>query len=93
MQFVGYYLVFASLIVPALMTKGYAVRSGLGLLVIIGVTGHATGLVFSALLDLPSGAVIALRLKLATQKIGMNSVEKDNQDLANLHVSPGSVRF
>lgn len=57
-QLVGVYLVFASLIVPALATIGYSVKSGLGLSVIIGVSGYASGLIVSALLDLPSGAVI-----------------------------------
>lgn len=57
-QLVGVYLVFASLIVPALATAGYPVKSGLGLSVLIGISGYATGLILSALLDLPSGAVI-----------------------------------
>ena len=71
-QLVGVYLVFASLIIPALATIGYAGKSGQGLSVIIGVSGYAAGLVLSALLDLPSGAVIvwtiaasALLIKLA----------------------------
>jgi len=57
-QLVGVYLVFASLIVPALATIGYTTKSGFGLSVIIGTCGYASGLVLSALLDLPSGAVI-----------------------------------
>jgi len=57
-QLVGVYLVFASLIIPALASIGYAVKSGLGISVIVGVSGYAAGLVLSALLDLPSGAVI-----------------------------------
>jgi zinc/manganese transport system permease protein len=57
-QLVGVYLVFASLIVPALASAGYSPRSGLGLSVAIGISGYAAGLVLSALLDLPSGAVI-----------------------------------
>ena len=57
-QLVGVYLVFASLIVPALATIGYTTKSGFGLSVIIGACGYASGLVLSALLDLPSGAVI-----------------------------------
>ena len=57
-QLVGVYLVFASLIIPALATFGYAVKSGLGLSMAIGISGYAAGLVLSALLDLPSGAVI-----------------------------------
>ncbi len=57
-QLVGVYLVFASLIIPALATIGCSGKSGYGLPVIIGVSGYAAGLVLSALLDLPSGAVI-----------------------------------
>jgi len=60
-QLVGVYLVFASLIIPALAvrrcTAGAMFR---GLLV--GVCGYAVGLLMSALLDLPSGAVIVLAL-------------------------------
>ena len=57
-QLVGVYLVFASLIVPALAAIGHTKKSGFSLSVIIGVCGYASGLVLSALLDLPSGAVI-----------------------------------
>jgi zinc/manganese transport system permease protein len=57
-QLVGVYLVFASLIIPALATIGYNGKPALGLSVIIGVIGYAAGLILSALLDLPSGAVI-----------------------------------
>lgn len=71
-QLVGVYLVFASLIVPALATIGRTPKSGIGLSILIGVCGYASGLVLSALLDLPSGAVIvwmiaitALLLKIA----------------------------
>jgi zinc/manganese transport system permease protein len=56
-QLVGVYLVFASLIVPALATyrikhrrKHYAFA--------IGVVGYATGLLLSAWFDLPSGATV-----------------------------------
>lgn len=57
-QLVGVYLVFASLIIPALATTGYNKHSGIVLSFIIGIIGYASGLVLSALLDLPSGAVI-----------------------------------
>lgn len=57
-QLVGVYLVFASLILPALATRrlpdGWALSVGYGL----GAAGYALGLTLSALLDLPSGAVI-----------------------------------
>ncbi|MCP4697016.1 MAG: metal ABC transporter permease [Gammaproteobacteria bacterium] len=59
-QLVGVYLVFASLILPALGTlklkkplwAGYA----------LGISGYVAGLLISALLDWPSGAVIVLML-------------------------------
>jgi zinc/manganese transport system permease protein len=57
-QLVGVYLVFTSLIVPALATRGMSGRArfiaGYG----VGAVGYALGLALSALLDLPSGAVI-----------------------------------
>ncbi|HXF08744.1 MAG TPA: metal ABC transporter permease [Candidatus Acidoferrales bacterium] len=56
-QVVGVYLVFASLIVPALAARG---RSGRAYA--IGASGYATGLLGSALLDLPAGAAIVLAL-------------------------------
>ena len=63
-QLVGVYLVFASLMVPALATRrlrshwlaaGYA----------IGFAGYLVGLVLSAYFDLPTGAVIVWTLTLA----------------------------
>lgn len=56
-QVVGVYLVFASLIVPALATNG---RMLLGYLV--GALGYILGLIASALFDLPAGAAIVLAL-------------------------------
>ncbi len=60
-QLVGIYLVFASLIIPALASRHYTrarLAAGYGL----GAAGYAIGLVFSALLDLPSGAVLVWAL-------------------------------
>src|SRR6185295_1621812 len=61
-QLVGVYLVFTSLIVPALATRG--LRGGRRLVAGYGVgaAGYALGLALSALLDLPSGAVIVWTL-------------------------------
>jgi zinc/manganese transport system permease protein len=59
-QVVGVYLVFASLIVPALAAHGRW-RLGYG----VGAIGYVAGLLASALLDLPSGAAIVLSLVLA----------------------------
>ena len=56
-QVVGIYLVFASLIVPALVSAARLAR-GYG----IGVVGYALGLIASGLFDLPSGAAIVLAL-------------------------------
>lgn len=57
-QLIGIYLVFTSLIVPALAVVKYPARRALILAAIIGVTGYLVGLIVSALFDLPSGAVI-----------------------------------
>ena len=57
-QLVGIYLVFASLIIPALATATLTgtrrLMTGYG----IGATAYLLGIVISALLDLPTGAVI-----------------------------------
>ena len=59
MQLVGVYLVFASLIIPALATRkidtrGIRLASAYG----VGIVGYLSGLVLSTRLDLPAGAVI-----------------------------------
>jgi zinc/manganese transport system permease protein len=56
-QVVGIYLVFASLIVPALVS-GERLARGYG----FGAAGYALGLIASGLFDLPSGAAIVLAL-------------------------------
>ena len=57
-QLVGVYLVFASLIVPALGARQHAKPRRLPLAYAIGLGGYALGLVLSSLFDLPSGALI-----------------------------------
>ena len=57
-QLVGVYLVFASLIVPALATAGMQGRARMIAAYLIGAAGYIGGLVLSAVLDLPSGAMI-----------------------------------
>jgi zinc/manganese transport system permease protein len=61
-QLVGVYLVFASLIVPALATAGMRGVQRLLTAYLIGALGYASGLVLSAVLDLPSGAMIVWTL-------------------------------
>jgi len=57
-QLIGVYLVFTSLIVPALAASRYSEKPALILAFIIGISGYFSGLIASALFDLPSGAVI-----------------------------------
>ena len=61
-QLVGVYLVFSSLIVPALATLRWHGRLRLVLAYGVGAAGYALGLALSAWLDLPSGAVVAWAL-------------------------------
>ncbi|QSX76947.1 metal ABC transporter permease [Agrilutibacter solisilvae] len=61
-QLVGVYLVFASLIVPALATAGMRGRGRLAAAYLIGAVGYILGLGLSAVLDLPSGAMIVWTL-------------------------------
>ena len=63
-QLVGVYLVFASLIIPALAGRFFAQSRQLSVGYIIGVLGYAIGLASSAILDLPSGAVVVWALAL-----------------------------
>ena len=61
-QLVGVYLVFASLIIPALSARHTTAKYRLPLGYLVGVLGYAVGLLLSAVLDLPSGAVIVWTL-------------------------------
>jgi len=63
-QLVGIYLVFSSLIMPALAVRNWAPRRQLAGGYVIGVLGYAAGLALSAAFDLPSGAVIVWTLAL-----------------------------
>jgi zinc/manganese transport system permease protein len=56
-QLVGVYLVFASLIVPALATH-HAKNRRMGYAFLIGILGYGIGLLLSEWFDLPSGAAI-----------------------------------
>ena len=59
MQLVGVYLVFASLIIPALATRKIDTRGvRLAFAYGVGIVAYVLGLVLSTRLDLPAGAVI-----------------------------------
>lgn len=57
-QLVGVYLVFCSLIVPALATAARDGKARYVLAYAVGAAGYALGLALSAVFDLPSGAVV-----------------------------------
>lgn len=57
-QIVGIYLVFASLIIPALATSRMRRGNRLAIGYTIGALAYFTGIVLSAALDLPTGAII-----------------------------------
>ncbi|HET8696725.1 MAG TPA: metal ABC transporter permease [Gammaproteobacteria bacterium] len=68
-QLVGVYLVFASLMVPALATRRLQLH-GLAAGYVIGFAGYLVGLLLSAYFDLPTGAVIVWTLTLAALATG-----------------------
>lgn len=63
-QLVGVYLVFATLILPALAGRFLSVRWRLPAAYCVGVAGYALGMLLSALFDLPAGPVIVWTLGL-----------------------------
>lgn len=63
-QLVGVYLVFASLMVPALATRSLRVHR-LAVGYTIGFVGYLIGLLLSAFFDLPTGAIIVWTLTIA----------------------------
>ena len=76
-QLVGVYLVFTSLIVPALATLRWQGRQRLAVAYGVGALGYAVGLALSAVFDLPTGptvvcalAVVALLTPLLAQRPG-----------------------
>jgi zinc/manganese transport system permease protein len=63
-QLVGIYLVFASLIIPALAARRFAPALRLPVGYGVGIAGYVLGLVASSLVDLPTGAVVVVALLL-----------------------------
>ena len=61
-QLVGVYLVFTSLIVPALAVRRLRPAMRLPVAYALGALGYALGLALSARFDLPSGAVVVLAM-------------------------------
>lgn len=70
-QLVGVYLVFATLILPALAARGLGTRRGLALGYGLGAAGYALGLWLSVPLDLPSGPLIVCTLAVLALAAGI----------------------
>jgi zinc/manganese transport system permease protein len=68
-QLVGVYLVFTSLIVPALAVRNYPPRTRLAMAYLAGIVGYGAGLVLSTLYDLPSGALIVWCVALSAMAV------------------------
>ena len=77
-QLVGVYLVFASLIVPAIATRTMPARSGLTWAYAVGAAGYALGILLSALFDLPTGAVIVWALAGVSTVLLVRGSVRDN---------------
>jgi zinc/manganese transport system permease protein len=69
-QLAGVYLVFASLILPALAVRGMSARAGLWRAWVLGALAYGLGLAASALMDWPSGAVIVCAIALLSLVTG-----------------------
>lgn len=70
-QLAGVYLVFASLILPALAVRGLAGWRGLVPAWLLGALGYGLGLAASALMDWPSGAVIVCAIAALSLALGV----------------------
>jgi zinc/manganese transport system permease protein len=70
-QIVGVYLVFASLILPALATRRLSGMTRLFTGYLIGALAFLAGIIISALLDLPTGAVTVWTMAFASLIAGL----------------------
>ena len=70
-QLVGIYLVFASLIIPALATLGIRKGSRLFAGYVIGAASYFIGIGVSVWLDLPTGAVIVWSMAIVALLVGL----------------------
>jgi zinc/manganese transport system permease protein len=64
-ELVGVYLVFSTLILPALALNKYLGKYKLGWAYTVGIIGYVAGLLLSANYDLPSGAAIVATLAIS----------------------------
>jgi len=69
-QIVGIYLVFASLIIPALATQSMSRRNRLLLGYGTGAASYFAGIILSAIFDLPTGAIIVWTMAAIALAVG-----------------------
>jgi zinc/manganese transport system permease protein len=79
-QLVGVYLVFSSLIIPALATQQLQGRPRLIVGYLLGAVAFTMGIVFSALFDLPTGALTVWMMALAALATGVLLGHRLNRD-------------
>lgn len=82
-ELVGVYLVFSTLILPALALNRYVGKAKLALAYLVGVSGYLVGLWLSASYDLPSGAAIVATLAVSALLFRIT--------LSKLHVTPAKT--
>jgi len=70
-QIVGIYLVFASLIIPALATVGLKHGNRLAAGYLVGGVSYLVGILLSVMFDLPTGAVIVWSMAAIALLIGL----------------------
>jgi len=78
-QLVGVYLVFTSLIVPAVATYRYPARRQLALGYALSIASYLLGLVLSAVVDLPSSPVIVWAMALVGLLVHLGGRESPRQ--------------
>lgn len=69
-QLVGIYLVFATLILPALVIQ-ILNQSAIVWGYLIGLTGYGLGLIIAAVFDMPAGAMIVVTLVVTSLSTGL----------------------
>ncbi len=77
-QIVGIYLVFASLIIPALATRSMSRGKRLLVGYVIGSLSYLVGIVLSAIFDLPTGAIVVWAMAAVALIIGLSLPGKSN---------------
>jgi zinc/manganese transport system permease protein len=81
-ELVGVYLVFSTLILPALALNKYLGKAKLALAYLVGIVGYISGLWLSASYDLPSGAAIVATLAVSGLLFRV-VIAKSNQSVAS----------